>query len=135
MNALKAISSVFKWIGAKIEDALIWLAEQLDWESIMDVQLYVKSLVLTGLDCVEEMVTMGGDQLDHLLERAEKEVGSWHTPPELPESLANQRVEADPDKDKDKGDVMGNPLCRWADSKLQDKQVRKSMAVEGSPPG
>ncbi|KAF4499693.1 hypothetical protein FAGAP_4144 [Fusarium agapanthi] len=134
-EALKAISSVFEWIGAKIEDAIVWLAEQLDWESIMDVQLYIKSVVLTGLDCVEEMVVMGSQQVDHLLERAEKVVESWHTSPELPESLANQQVEADPNKDKDKGDVMGSPLCKWADSKMQDKQVRNSMAVPGSQPG
>ncbi|KAI6760389.1 hypothetical protein HG530_009249 [Fusarium avenaceum] len=134
-QALKAISSVFEWIGAKIEDALVWLAEQLDWESIMDVQLFIKSLVLTGLNCVEDTVTMGREHLDHLLERAEKEVGSWHSPPQLPASLANQTLNTDPNKDKDKTNVMDNPLCRWADSKLQDKQVRKSMDVEGSQAG
>ncbi|KAF5253731.1 hypothetical protein FANTH_1423 [Fusarium anthophilum] len=131
-QALKAISSVFEWIGAKIEDALIWLAEQLDWESIMDVQLLIKSLVLTGLNCVEDMVSMGSEQLDHVLELAEKEVGSWHSPPAVPKAFANQHLEADPEKDKDKANVMSNPMYTWAQSKLQDKQVRKSMDVKGS---
>ncbi|KAF5988973.1 hypothetical protein FBULB1_1215 [Fusarium bulbicola] len=134
-QALKSISSVFEWIGAKIEDALIWLAEQLDRESIMDVQLFIKSLVLTGLDCVEDMVNMGSEQLDHVLELAEKEVGSWHSPPAAPKAFANQHLEADPEKDKDKTNVTSNPMYTWAQSKLQDKQVRKSMDVKGSQSG
>ncbi|KAF4436825.1 hypothetical protein FACUT_6094 [Fusarium acutatum] len=131
-QALKAISSVFEWIGAKMEDALVWLAEQLDWESIMDVQLFLKSLVLTGLNCVEDMVTIGSEQLDHVLELAEKEVGSWHSPPAVPKAFANQRLETDTEKDKDKTSIMGNPMCTWAQSRLQDKQIRKSMDVKGS---
>jgi len=126
-QALKAISGALEWIGAKIEEAVVWLAEQLDWESILDVQLFVKELVYTGLGCAQDLLVMGENKINEWLTNAENEVAKWHTPPQLPNSVAKAKLQTDKDKDKDKRELMNNPLCKWSESKLQDKQVRKSM--------
>lgn len=49
--------------------------------------------------------------------------------------FAKQRLKADPEKDKDKTSIISNPIYPWAQSKLQDKKVRKSMDVKGSQSG
>ncbi|XEV01467.1 hypothetical protein FSHL1_006754 [Fusarium sambucinum] len=125
-QALKAISGLFNWLGAKLEDALTWLAEQLDWETILDVQLFFKSLFTTGLDCTEDLLHMGSKKIDEWMAAVEEEVSSWHTPLRLPDSIANQKLKVNNDEVKQESGHMNIPLSKWVDSKLQDKQVRKS---------
>ena len=132
-QALKAISAVLNWIGGVIEDVMEWLAEQLDWESILDVQTFLGEFTLTGIDCVQELIVMGAEKLDEWLTDGEEEVMKWRLSAKLPDSFAKQTLQTDKNKDKDKTKGLDNPCCKWVDSKLQDKRLRKSM--EGKQTG
>lgn len=117
-HALKALSALLHKIGDAIEDALTWLAEQLDWESILDTMKITNEFFNIGFDMMQYTLEEGGGAVDKVLRDFETQVGQWHTPPSLP-AKANESPNADKDKKANSKDHSTNPAFRWASDKAE----------------
>jgi len=131
-QALSALSGLFKLLETALEDALVWLAETLDWESITDVVTIVNEAFNTGLDLTQELIGEGGDWIDVMFAEIEAKVGSWHLPPEMPEQLASLKPNLK-DGDTKKNSVTNSPGFNWVTNTMDNSQKLSPEAAVSRP--
>ncbi|KFZ23214.1 hypothetical protein V502_02305 [Pseudogymnoascus sp. VKM F-4520 (FW-2644)] len=117
-QALKAMGEALSWIGAKLEELALVLAEFLDWESILQTKAYINKVTNLGIGAIIELVANTGNVVDDFLYKVEKEVGTWHLPPILPSEL--DHLKPNDKKKLSKGDtVKDNPLFNWGFNQMK----------------
>lgn len=125
-QALSALSGLLKMIGVAIEDALTWLAEKLDWESITDTMIIFNEFFNTGIDMARDMLQEGGAYIDPVFEILEKEIGTWHFPIVPPQQVASSKPNAE--NTKEQKSFSSSPVFNWASSQVQQGNSKDNMA-------
>ena len=133
-QALAALSGLFKLIETAIEHALIWLAEKLDWDSILDTMTFFNETFNVGIDMLQDLIAEGGDAVDEFFENFEREVGSWHLPPTLPDKVASLKPDLDRARNSQANSFSNNPCYNWANSQIENGGSKERMAAVADEP-
>lgn len=120
-QALSALSGLFRLIETEIEDALVWLAEKLDWESITDVVTILNEAFNMTLNLTRELIVEGDDWIDNIFSEIEGIVGSWRLPPGMPAQLASAKPSLK-GEDADKNDIRFSPGFNWITNTMENFQ-------------
>ena len=131
-QALKALSGLMTIVETAVEDALIWLAEKLDWEGIKDTVTIFNELVNTSIDAVQELMVGGSDTLDMIFELVETEVTSWHLPPVLPDEIASRKPNIEQANKSNSNEFSDSPCFNWVGTQLENGESKKRMSDAAS---
>lgn len=128
-QALKALSGLFKFLGDAVEEALTWLAEKLDWTSILDTAAVFNEMFNAGIEMLEDVIEKGADAVDHIFADMEAQVAQWHVPPEIPQQFAKLKPDVDKKKNEKSNNFADNPGFNWLNNNLENDDTQKALST------